>query len=267
MSLLPSQLGFGVSGAHGTALVPARETAALVQQAFAGGVRVFDTAPAYGAGEAEKRLGRALRSLPRSEIFVTTKAGVTSTGLARRIRDFSPAAIERSVRASLSRLGAGGVDGLILHGPAPDELTPALLQRLEALRSAGAFKHLGVAGRDVELDAALDTGRFALLMAPAHPFIGEEARARLMKARSAGIAVMGIEAAGDGPAPLRWPRRPADLYPALRALRHRQPPAPRAQMPGALADPLREGLADCVVMTTIRRLHLEANIGALVRRD
>lgn len=262
MSLLPSQLGFGVSGAHGTALVPPRDTLRLVHAAFAGGVRVFDTAPAYGAGEAEKRLGRALRELPRGEVFVATKAGVTSAGLARRIRDFSPAAIEASLNASLSRLGVEGVDGLILHGPDPAELTDALFARLDALKSAGAFRQLGVAGRGSELDAALATGRFQLLMAPVHPFIGDEACARLEAAKAGGAAVMGIEAAGAGPAPLRLPHKLADLYPLARALRSREAPAPRVVMPGALADALGDGLADCVVMTTTRSTHLADNIAA-----
>lgn len=263
MSFLPSPLGFGVSGAHGTFLVPARSTRLLVEQAFAGGVRVFDTAPAYGAGEAEKRVGAALASLPRDQVFITTKAGVASTGLARRMRDFSPSAIERSVRTSLARLGVEGVDGLILHGPGPAELTPELFARLAALQTAGAFVHLGVAGRGGELDAALATGRFRLLMAPVHPFIGEAGMQRLRAARAGGIAVMGIEAAGAGPPPLSLPRSPADLYTLARGLRAASAPAPRAVMPGALVDPLREGLADSVVTTTTRPHHLAANIAAM----
>ncbi|WP_439633233.1 aldo/keto reductase [Glycocaulis sp.] len=263
MSILPSRLGFGISGAHGTPLVAPGGTVRLVGQAFAAGVRVFDTAPAYGAGEAEKRLGRALASLPRDGVFVTTKAGVSSTGLARRVRDFSPDGLERSIRASLSRLGLEGVDGLILHGPAPSELTPALLTRLKALQAAGAFRHLGVAGRGAELDAALETGAFTILMAPVHPFVGEAARSRLRRARAAGIAVMGIEAAGDGPAPLRLPRKASDLYMLARRLRSGAADGPRAAMPDALADPLRDGLADCVVMTTTRPEHLAANADAI----
>ncbi len=263
MTLLPSRLGFGVSGPHGTALLPSRATRMLVEQAFEGGVRVFDSAPAYGAGEAEKRLGRALACLPRSDVFVTTKAGVCSAGLARRIRDFSPDGLERSIRASLSRLGLEGVDGLILHGPAPLELTPALLARLSDMKTAGAFRHLGVAGRGAELDAALETGAFKILMAPVHPFIGEAARSRLRAARGAGIAVMGIEAAGDGPPPLRLPRKASDLYALARRLRTGGTDGPRAAMPDALADPVLDGLADCVVMTTTRTEHLAANIGAM----
>lgn len=103
-----SRLAFGVSGAHGTPLVTPQATRRLIARAFEGGVRVFDTAPAYGAGEAERRLGRALRDLPRDQVFVCTKAGIASEGVSGRLRDFSPAGIESSVRASLSRLGVEG---------------------------------------------------------------------------------------------------------------------------------------------------------------
>ncbi len=264
MPFLPSRIGLGISGPLGTFLVPGTACAALAGQAFAGGVRVFDTAPAYGAGEAEKRLGLALKTvLPRTEVFITSKAGVMSAGLARRYRDFSPDAIERSVRASLARLGVEGVDALILHGPDPAELSPTLFERLDALKHAGAFAYLGAAGRGAELDAALDSGRFALLMAPVHPFIGEAAKARLKAARSKGIAVMGIEAAGEGPVPIRWPRKPAHFHTLIRTLRSRKAPAPRVAMPGALADPLKDGLADCVLMTTTSPAHLAENIAAI----
>lgn len=256
-------MGFGVSGAHATPLVRRTGTATLIRAAVEAGVKVFDTAPAYGAGEAERRLGLALRGLARESVFVSTKAGVSSAGLARRLRDFSPDAIERSVRASVHRLGLEGVDALILHGPDPSELTPALFKRLEELKRAGAFRWLGVAGRGEELDAALLTGHFQILMAPVHPFIGEPARARLLAARAGGVRVVGIEAAGTGAVPLRLPRKPADLYPLVRALRAPARASERAPMPGALVDPLRDGLADCVMMTTTRAAHLAANAAVM----
>jgi len=70
------RLGFGVSGPHGTPLVSPEHTSAMIDHAFARGVRLFDTAPSYGAGEAERRLGEALKRLPRYECIVSTKAGI-----------------------------------------------------------------------------------------------------------------------------------------------------------------------------------------------
>ena len=211
----------------------------------------------------EGRLGLALRGIARDAVFVTTKAGLSSAGLKRRLRDFSPRAIERSVRASLERLDLEGVDGLILHGPSPSELTPELFTRLSGLKASGAFRLLGIAGRGQELDAAIATGRFEIVMAPVHPFAGEQALARLRSARSCGIAVMGIEAAGSGPAPLSWPRSLADLYKLAQSIRSGSGSGPRLAMPGALVDPVQGGLADCVLVTTTRENHLLANIQAV----
>jgi aryl-alcohol dehydrogenase-like predicted oxidoreductase len=257
-----SRLGFGVSGAHGTPLVAGQATQRLIEAAFDCGVRLFDTAPAYGAGEAERRLGRALKAIPRHLAFVSTKAGIASDGFARRRRDFSPDAIEASLRASLVRLGVEGVDALLLHGPDPYELTDDLFARLAALKSAGAFATLGVAGLGPELDAAIATGRFDLMMAPVHPFIDAREEARLAAARARGMAVIAIQSAGDTPPPRRIPRRPADLYALARSLR----PAPQGR---GRVDPVagvRAALArpdvDSALITTTRRVHLDAHLAA-----
>jgi aryl-alcohol dehydrogenase-like predicted oxidoreductase len=86
---------------------------------------VFDTAPAYGAGEAERRLGRALATLQRDRLVICSKVGFGSHGLRGRSRDFSPDGVESSLRESLARLGVEGLDILFLHGADPSELTPA----------------------------------------------------------------------------------------------------------------------------------------------
>ncbi|MGY6628340.1 MAG: aldo/keto reductase [Oceanicaulis sp.] len=262
-----SRLGFGVSGAHGTPLVPAHATLGLIRHAFEGGVRVFDTAPAYGAGEAERRLGRALRELPRDQVFVCTKAGIASSGLARRSRDFSPAAIETSLRASLSRLDVEGVDALFLHGPDPSELTDGLFVRLAALKSAGAFIRLGVTGLGPELDAAIATGRFDLMMTPVHPFIGAREEARLAAARARGMAVIAIQSAGDTPPARRLPRRPADLYTLTRSLRPASPGRGRVDPVEGVRAALTRPDVDTVVITTTRRAHLDAHLAACPAAD
>lgn len=251
-----SRLGFGVSGAHGTALVSRARSVNLITQAYGLGVSVFDTAPAYGNGEAERRLGAALRRIGRERVIVSTKAGLTSHGLARRRRDFSPAGIEASVRASLDRLGVDGIDLLFLHGPDPDELTPALFAALEDLKRAGAFAALGAAGRGAELDAALQTGRFQALMAPAHPYLDTAERDRLDAAARAGAAVFAIETSGDQPAAMQAPRSTADLYKLARAIRSR--PTGRGRV--GFAEGLRFArdweAVTCALMTTTRVDHL-----------
>jgi D-threo-aldose 1-dehydrogenase len=118
-----------------------------LSSAYAAGVRIFDTAPSYGNGLGEKRLGKWSRHFP--DTILSTKAGVRSAGLATRIRDFSPPGIERSVRASLRRLGRPP-DWLWLHGPGQHEITPQLIKGLRQLRNAGAYANLGLAVRLVD---------------------------------------------------------------------------------------------------------------------
>ncbi|WP_269845060.1 aldo/keto reductase [Marinicauda salina] len=252
-------MAFGVSGAHGTPLVPARETVDLIHEARARGVRVFDTAPAYGAGEAERRLGRALAGMDRDAVCVSTKAGVTSRGLRGRRRDFSPDAIETSLRASLDRLGLEGVDVLFLHGADPAELTPGLIERLDRLKDAGAFARLGATGRGAELDAALDTGRIDALMTPVHPFLDAGGEARLVRAAEAGVSVFAIETAGPGRTAIRLPRRPADLYAVGRGLLASGGDDRRVPVAEGLAAALARPEVAVAVFTTTRRAHLIEN--------
>lgn len=251
-----SRIGFGVSGAHGTPLVRPAQTTALIHKAAALGLTVFDTAPAYGNGEAERRLGAALAGLDRDRLVISTKAGLFSHGLAGRRRDFRPEAIEASVRASLGRLKVEGVDLLFLHGPDPGELGGALFDRLDALRRSGAFVGLGVAGRGPELDAALQTGRFDALMAPVHSFLDPDEEARLARASAAGLAVFAIETAGDSPAPLTAPRRPADIYRLARGLRPTAPGRGRTGVVEGVRGALERREIACVLTTTTRAAHL-----------
>ena len=95
-----SRLGFGVTGPHAGLGLSRNRTETLIRKAVELGVTLFDTGPAYGRGEAEKRLGRALKSVPRDRVFITTKAGIHPG----KKRDFSPGAVEMSFKDSLSRM-------------------------------------------------------------------------------------------------------------------------------------------------------------------
>ena len=141
------RLGFGVSGPHGTPMIRPETTVRMVQHAYALGVRIFDTGPSYGAGEAERRLGEALARLPPYDPIVMTKAGIQSSGLTKRHRDFSPTGIRRSVEGSLKRLRRERIDWLFLHGPSPGEMTDELLKVLTDMRRRGDVVSIGVCGR------------------------------------------------------------------------------------------------------------------------
>jgi D-threo-aldose 1-dehydrogenase len=121
---------------------------ATVDAAWDLGIRSFDTAPHYGLGLSERRLGDALRARPRDEFVLSTKAGrllepvdppwgTDDEGFAvpaafRRVFDFSADGVLRSLEESLVRLGLERIDIVFLHDP-DDHYRDVLEQAYPAL--------------------------------------------------------------------------------------------------------------------------------------
>lgn len=254
-----SRLGLGITGPHASAAISRDATIDLIGRAAAQGVTLFDTGPAYGGGEGERRLGLALQGLERDDVFICTKAGVHPG----KRRDFSPDAISRSLEGSLTRLGTDHVDLLLLHGPGADDLTPALFARLAELRRAGLAHRLGVCGRGPEVEASLAAGVFDAAMLPVWAGMPDEAEARLQAVKEAGLAVIGIEIMAGARKTLLPPRRPSDLWYLARAAKqavlgpHRTAGAldPEAALAWALDHPA----VDAALTLTTRTAHLDAN--------
>ena len=89
------------------------DAVALVHKSLDFGINFFDTAPNYGHGTAEERLGKALKGVDRSKIVINTKFGHTHTGTL----NFSSNYIRESLEGSLKRLRLDYVDSLIIHSP------------------------------------------------------------------------------------------------------------------------------------------------------
>lgn len=211
-----TELSFGAAaiGNLFTAVDPAR-AAAAVDAAWDEDVRYFDTAPHYGLGLSERRLGEALRSRPRDSYVLSTKVGrvldplpadVTGSGSGcnadglsegfavpathRRRWDFSADGVRRSIEDSLERLGLDRIDIAYLHDPddharaAFDEAYPAL----EKLRAQGVVGAIGAGMnqtamltrflRDTDVDVVLCAGRYTLLDQSALDELLPEAAAR-----------------------------------------------------------------------------------------
>lgn len=111
-----------------------------IAAAWDAGIRAFDTAPHYGAGSGEERLGRFLRTRPRTEYTLSTKVGrllyddpqaadgvdgFWGTPKRSRRRDYSALGVRRSLEDSLTRLGLDRVDLLLIHDPDDHQTKPA----------------------------------------------------------------------------------------------------------------------------------------------
>jgi D-threo-aldose 1-dehydrogenase len=171
------------------------EATAVVDAAFDVGIRYLDTAPHYGVGLAEERLGRALadrRHGPdRATFTLSTKVGrllrplrpgeapdpqgFVDTPERGRDWDFSAAGVRRSIEESLTRLGLDRVDVALLHDPDDHErdVYEAGYAALADLRAQGVVGAIGAGMnqsamltrfvRDLDLDVVLCAGRFTLL--------------------------------------------------------------------------------------------------------
>jgi D-threo-aldose 1-dehydrogenase len=218
-----TRLALGCAGL-GNLYRPVTDEAALatVEAAWDAGVRTFDTAPHYGLGLAERRLGAALRDRPRDAYTVSTKVGrllVPSAdgrpgddaahGFAvpathRRVWDFSADGVLRSLEASLDRLGLDRVDVALLHDP-DDHAEQALREAypaLERLRDEGVVGAIGIGMnqcalpvrflRETDIDVVLLAGRYTLLEQEGLAELLPEAAARARSVIIGGVFNSGL---------------------------------------------------------------------------
>ncbi|MFD1015057.1 aldo/keto reductase [Winogradskyella rapida] len=111
-----SEIGFGawqLGQNSGWKSMSENEAIQLVEKAIDYGVNFFDTAPNYGHGSGEERLGKALKTTDRSKIVINTKFGHTHTGTT----NYEASYIRESLEGSLKRLQVDYVDSLIIHNP------------------------------------------------------------------------------------------------------------------------------------------------------
>lgn len=85
----------------------------MVHQSIESGINFFDTAPNYGLGTSESRLGKALKGYDRDKIVINTKFGHTDSG----DTNYQSGYIRKSLEGSLKRLKMDYVDSLIIHNP------------------------------------------------------------------------------------------------------------------------------------------------------
>ncbi len=199
--LTVTRLGLG-STPFGNLLaeVSPEDARAAIETAWKLGIRYFDTAPFYGYGLAEERVGTVLKSRPRADFTLSTKIGrlvrpgkrtaadevqpngesfyYAKPGMKLEC-DYSFDGVRRSLEESLERLGLPYADIVYVHDPDLhfDETVKGALKGLEALRTEGTIKAIGAGMNQWEMQAAfldhcdfdvmLLAGRYSLLEQPA----------------------------------------------------------------------------------------------------
>ncbi|MGH2871807.1 MAG: aldo/keto reductase [Solirubrobacteraceae bacterium] len=184
------------------------ETAhAAVAAAWDGGVRYFDTAPHYGLGLSERRLGRALQGRPRDQYTLSTKVGrllapnpspagsdLNTGGFAVpddlvRVRSYSRDGVLRSIESSLERLGLDRIDIVYVHDP-EDYMDAAIAEAVPALVELRQQRVVGAVGAgmnyveplrrfvaEADVDVVMVAGRWTLVDRRAEPLLSESSEA------------------------------------------------------------------------------------------
>ncbi|MFF1407083.1 aldo/keto reductase [Streptomyces sp. NPDC058294] len=234
----PLGLGAAALGNLYTA-VDDEQAYAAVRAAWQRGIRYFDTAPHYGLGLSERRLGAALREYDRARFTVSTKVGRrldpadgTGDDLAhgfavpathRRVWDFTADGVRRTLEASLDRLGLDRVDVVYLHDP-DDHAEQAFREgypALERLRSEGVVRAIGAGMnqaemltrfvRDTDVDVVLCAGRYTLLDQSAAAELLPEAARRGVSVVIGGPFNSGLLADPTAESTYNYTRAPGDL--------------------------------------------------------
>lgn len=185
---------FGVGGGpFGNLMAPMSdpEVAKTIRGAWDAGFRYFDTSPVYGFGLSERRLGEALRALPRDDVVLSTKVGrllrpdagwhpfrkmFIDASPFRPDYDYSYDGVMRSYQDSLQRLGVDRVDILLMHDISAethgDALPPLFRTAMEGgyramdeLRRNGDAKAIGLGVNEGEAcEAAMEHGRWDVFL-------------------------------------------------------------------------------------------------------
>ena len=234
-----TELGFGTAPLGNLyRAITDHEARAILDRAWAGGIRYYDTAPLYGLGNSERRLGALLRDKPRDEYVLSTKAGRLLEACApedrtghgkwfevpsrREVYDYSHDGIMRSFEFSLERLGADRVDILLVHDidvqnqgsrDASDAQIDAFMasgyHAMVSLRDQGAVQAIGGGVNEWEVCQRLaERGDFDLfLLAGRYTLLEQEALESflpLCESRGIGIVIGGPYNSGvlaSGPKP------------------------------------------------------------------
>jgi D-threo-aldose 1-dehydrogenase len=296
-----SAVSFGGTGIGNMYKPVSRDDAeAVLQASWVAGIRFFDTAPRYGHGLSERRLGDFLRDKPRSSYVLSTKVGRLLTPLRGRQMsdygfadplpfeqeyDYSYDGIMRSFEASLHRLGLDQIDILFMHdigrdthGGANDYWQPIAfdggLKAMSELREQGLVKAIGLGVNEVQvcldalehadLDCFLLAGRYSLLDHDSAMPLLEACRRRGASLVVGGVFNSGILATGPKPGAM-FNYAPASEEILARAQRLERICKDNgvALSTAALQFPLRSEVVASVLLGVSSPRNLERNLGGL----
>lgn len=194
VTLTPLALGCEALGGVDWGTVNVREGREAVRAALDLGIRVFDTADAYGLGRSEEELGHALGA-DRHAVTIVTKGGIrwsdAGSGRARTWRDASAGHIAAAIDGSLRRLGVDAITLYLVHWPDGVTGIDEILECLESARVAGKVLAFGLSNFPADIvRVALQDGRIAAIEGPLSLLSEGRLTREYAEARTAGADVL-----------------------------------------------------------------------------
>ncbi|HEY6961015.1 MAG TPA: aldo/keto reductase [Gaiellaceae bacterium] len=267
--------------------VPEEDAVAAVERAWGAGLRLFDVAPLYGHGRAERLMGAVLRTKPRASYVLSTKVGRLLRERGEReptgfvdadpvqpVFDYSADGVRRSLEESLVRLGVDRVDVVLIHDP-EQHLDQALVEAQQALvrlRDEGMVGAVGVGtnfaatvarfAREADIDCALLAGRITLLeksgLEEALPLCAE----RGISVVAGGVFNSGILADASPGGTYDYARADDETRGRVAVLRQRCAVHGVPLTAAALRYPLRHAAVSAVVVGVRSADEVDANVAA-----
>lgn len=282
-----SKLGLGTAQLGGLySSIEESEGQSLVDSALEMGIHYFDTAPHYGKGVSERRLGRYLANYPRESWVLSSKVGrlliptdkeddsffLDADNSVERRNDYSESGIRRSFEESLERMGIESIDIVYIHDPDdfPDEAINEAYPALEKLRSEGLIRSIGIGMNyneiptrminETDIDVVMNAGRYTLLDQSAQEELFPAALRKGVSIVSVGVFNSGILA---NPSPnSHYFYEPAPAHIVARALEFQSALQPfDVTLPqAAIQFPMRHEAVKCVVVGCRSAASLQENI-------
>ncbi len=280
-------LGFG-GAPLGNLFTPIDDQAArdTVDAAWEAGIRLFDTAPLYGSGLSERRLGEALSERRRNDYLLSTKVGrllhpgadpdslfCETPGL-HAVFDFSRAGVLRSLESSLDRLNVDRIDIVLVHDPddhldqAINETIPTLIE----LRDQGMIGAVGCGMNttapltrvvdEADVDVVLVAGRYTLLDRSADTELLPLCAARNVKVIAGGIFNSGLLADPATNVTFDYVEAPSDLVELALTLAERCRAHDIPLTAAAIQFVLRHPAISTVIFGVRSRYEIETDVSA-----
>ncbi|MBC7427643.1 MAG: aldo/keto reductase [Bacteriovorax sp.] len=184
-SLGPLKIAFGGAaisgegGGYGFGEISETDAIDLLLDAYEGGIRIFDTAPIYGFGLSEIRMGKAFENM-REKVFLVSKSGVTWHENKRVDMNNNPKIAEKMIEQSLRDLKTDYIDLYMVHWPDSKVDIRKTVEVLSKAKEQGKIKHIGLCNTFVEdLNKAFEVDRIEVVQSEFNFFTNKFVREEL----------------------------------------------------------------------------------------